>query len=358
MKYFKDISNIGQLDGQDSIVSNSTNHSDQSSVDTEYATDDEACSEPIPANLNPVPSQMTNQGEPITLEVGSTKLSLSSMPLFFVLNARSLFNKSDSLDEILQQIGPDFCLTSETFESEKRKLKTALKNKHYSSISYYRKNRAPGGGCAIIFNENRFSVTELEITIPDGIESCWALAVPKCGNNYQSLVRRIAIGSYYVSPRSKHKQETIDYIIETIHIIRAKYDNISFWIGGDFNRLDITEILDSYGALKQIISIPTRKTATLEIVLTDLHTMYHPATTIPPLQVDQDKLGKDGDHEIVVLAPKNNKQFKIERKKRTISTRPLPQSQIEKFERTFMDIDWDQVFFSPGAEVEFRQVFS
>ena len=147
-----------------------------------------------------------------------------------------------------------------------------------------------------------------------------------------------------MSPRSKHKQETIDHIIETIHIIRANYDNISFWIGGDFNRLDVTEILDSYGALKQIISIPTRKTATLEIVLTDLHTMYHPATTIPPLQVDQDKLGKDGDHEIVVLAPKNNKQFKIERKKRTISTRPLPQSQIENFERTFMNIDWNHIF--------------
>ena len=282
---------------------------------------------------------MTNQGEPITLDVGSTNFSLSSVPLFFVLNARSVFNKPDSLDEILQQIGPDFCLISETFESEKRKLNTVLKNKHYTSISYYRKNRAPGGGCAIIFNENRFSVTELSITTPNEIESCWTLAVPKCGNNSQTSVKRIAIGSYYVSPRSKHKQETLDHIIETIHIIRAKYDNIKFWIGGDFNRLDISEVLDSYGALKQIISIPTRKTATLEIVLTDLHTMYHPATTIPPLQVDQDKVGKDGDHEIVVLAPKSNQQFKIERKKRTISTRPLPQSQIEKFEKQL----WTQI---------------
>ena len=139
---------------------------------------------------------MTNQGEPITLDVGSTNFSLSSVPLFFVLNARSVFNKPDSLDEILQQIGPDFCLISETFESEKRKLNTVLKNKHYTSISYYRKNRAPGGGCAIIFNENRFSVTELSITTPNEIESCWTLAVPKCGNNSQTSVKRIAIGSY------------------------------------------------------------------------------------------------------------------------------------------------------------------
>ena len=44
------------------------------------------------------------------------------------------------------------------------------------------------------------------------------------------------------------------------------------------------------------------------------------------------------------MAPKSNQQFKIERKKRTISTRPLPQSQIEKFEKTIMDTDWDHIF--------------
>ena len=142
-------------------------------------------------------------------------------------------------------------------------------------------------------------------------------------------MKRIAIGSNYVSPRSKHKQETIDHIIETIHVLRAQYENISFWIGGDFNRLDISDILDSYGALKQIISIPTRKTATLEIVLTDLHTMYHPATTIPPLQADTDKIGKDGDHEIVVLAPKNNQKFRVERKKRKLSQGPYHNQRLK-----------------------------
>ena len=97
-------------------------------------------------------------------------------------------------------------------------------------------------------------------------------------------VKRIAVGSYYVSPRSKHKQDTLDHIIDTIQVLRAKFNNdINFIIGGDFNRLNVSDILDSYGALKQIISIPTRKTATLEILLTDLHTMYHPPTTIPPL---------------------------------------------------------------------------
>ena len=134
-------------------------------------------------------------------------------------------------------------------------------------------------------------------------------------------------------------------IIDTIHLLRAKFNNeVNFLIGGDFNRVDITDILDSYGALKSIISVPTRKSASLEIILTDLHTLFHPPTTLPPLQVDSDKVGKDSDHNIVVLAPVNNAQYKLERKKKTIVTRPLPESKIAHFEHSIFSYPWDQAF--------------
>ena len=205
-------------------------------------------------------------------------------------------------------------------------------------------HRAPGGGCTIIYNENRFCVSNLEIPAQEEIESCWALFTPKQNNNSMK-VKRIAVGSYYVSPRSRHKQEVIDHIISTIHSLRAKYANeVHFLVGGDFNRLEITDILDSYGRLKQIISLPTRKSATLEIILTDLHTLFHPPTTLPPLQVDSDKLGKDGDHDVVVLAPVSNVEYRLERKKKTIITRPLPDSQVAQFEKTIIHNNWDELF--------------
>ena len=139
--------------------------------------------------------------------------------------------------------------------------------------------------------------------------------VPKSSSNsHNQKVKIIAVGSYYVSPKSRHKDEIIEHIISTIHQVRAKYDNdVHFLVGGDFNRLEITDILDSYGALKQIISVPTRKTALLEIILTDLHTLFHPPTTLPPLQVDTGKLGANGDHNVVVLAPICNPDYKLER---------------------------------------------
>ena len=134
-------------------------------------------------------------------------------------------------------------------------------------------------------------------------------------------------------------QDTKEHIIDTIHTLRAKYDNeIHFLIGGDFNRLDLTDILDCYGALHQVVSVPTRNLATLEIILTDLHTGFHPPTTLPPLQVDTNKDGHDSDHDVVLLAPKTNSQYEVVMKKKTVKTRPLPQSKIQEYEMSWQFI--------------------
>ena len=216
-------------------------------------------------------------------------------------------------------LGPSIVIASETWEREKQRLDNILNSGQYKTVSYYRKNRSPGGGCAIIYAENKFRLTDKDIHVPDNLEAVWSVFTPVSNENQRFKVKRIAVGSIYVSPRSKFKTEVIERIIETIHILRAKYNNeISFCIGGDFNRVDTSEILDCYGGLKQVISVTKRNQATLEILLTDLHSLYHPPTTLPPLQVDVDKNGKDSDHNIVVFAPKSNIQFKEQITKRTI----------------------------------------
>ena len=122
------------------------------------------------------------------MELNKNFRQSSNLPLCILLNARSIYNKQNNLTDLLHQLGPDVCLISETFERERKKIETIIKSKHFKTISNYRKNRAPGGGCAIIFNEERFSVKKLEIHVPDEIESCWALLVPKSCNNNQSLI--------------------------------------------------------------------------------------------------------------------------------------------------------------------------
>ena len=129
-------------------------------------------------------------------------------------------------------------------------------------------------------------------------------------NKTRGCVKIIAVCSFYISPRSKFKHETVQHFIETIHMMRAKYDDkIHILLAGDANKFPITPVLNSYGQLRQICSIPTRKNATLELIITDLWGLYHPPSSMPPLKVDQDKKGKDSDHAIIISHRNQMKNF-------------------------------------------------
>ena len=190
---------INQLDGNASSISVNSSDDDTDSDDsTDYETEDEAFSQPIPANLVPIFGQVLNPGEPIKLDVNLKQNQSSSLPLCVLFNARSIFNKLKNLKEFLNQIGPDVCLISETFESERRRIDDTLNSRQYKSISYYRKHRAPGGGCAILYSENRFSVTNLKISAQQEIECCLALFVPKSQGDCKMKVKKIAIGLHQI----------------------------------------------------------------------------------------------------------------------------------------------------------------
>ena len=60
-------------------------------------------------------------------------------------------------------------------------------------------------------------------------------------------------------------------------------------ISGDFNKYPVGHILAANGTLKQVLSVPTRESAILEVILTDLATLYHPPSSLPPLEVDKGK---------------------------------------------------------------------
>ena len=133
----------------------------------------------------------------------------------------------------------------------------------------------------------------------------------------------------------------MEHITQAIHIIRSRYDNkVNFILGGDVNCVDYGDVLNSYGALKQCVTVGTRKQATLEIILSDLLNLYHPPTVIGPLQVDVGKIGKNSDHNIVIFAPRSNSLFKVERKKRSVKTRPIPESRIPLFGREIQQQKW------------------
>ena len=68
-----------------------------------------------------------------------------------------------------------------------------------------------------------------------------------------------------------------------------------------------------------------------------------PPSVFPPIQVDDGAKGMDGDHSGIILAPKASKDFIRKREKRTVKTRPLPQSKVNLFCLEMTQHKWTDV---------------
>ena len=253
-------------------------------------------------------------------------LKASSLPLVAVLNARSCYNKSENLKTFLNELGIEVVIIS---EREKLSLEDLLQMDNYKVHSYRRPKvkarKQPGGACALIYKETRFKVTKLNIHVPNGVEACWIILKPM---DKSDLIENIAIASIYVSPTSKYKTASVNHIIDTIHLLRAQYDNrINYLIAGDLNRLKIDRILESYSSLRQVITSATRHSAIL-----------------PPLQVDE-------DHNIAVLPPitVNTGSKPV---KKPVVTRPLPQSGVDQFGQFISTHSWEEVLGEQNIDMK------
>ena len=300
----------------------------------------------MPAADHPSLGQQSTQHPTLMVDTTGLELQPVSLPLFLILNARSLYNKVSNFKRFLREIAPSCVLVSETWEVVGRiPLEVLLNSTHYKVISFKRGRGKSGGGAAIVYDDTKFSVEEVALGVPEGVEAAWALLTPRQYDHHLQKIRRICVGSIYISPRSKHKLDTIEHLTHTVHSMRAHYNNeVHFCFGGDLNRVNYSEVLESYGALQSVLQVPTRQGVKLEVLITDLHSWYHPPTTLGPLKVDDDKNGKDSDHLKAIFAPKTDNKFKVLRKKKTVTTRPLPETKIPEFCREIQSQSWISIF--------------
>ena len=80
----------------------------------------------------------------------------------------------------------------------------------------------------------------------------------------------------------------------------------------------------------------------MECIITDLHTLYQTPECLPPLQVDEGKAGSDSDHNIVLLPPITISS-NCKPKKRSVVTRPLQQTGVDKFSQFMYTHRWEEV---------------
>ena len=103
---------------------------------------------------------------------------------------------------------------------------------------------------------------------------------------------------------------------------------------GDFNDLPIGEICSTCN-FKQIVNVPTRKKAMLDLILTNAdNDLYETPITLP-------KIG-DADHDSVLVKPKNYEKPKTVKKK--IQIRKFPESALCGFGNWITTFDWSEQF--------------
>ena len=177
----------------------------------------------------------------------------------------------------------------------------------------------------------------------------WCLLTPKNVNN-DSKIKKIACAAIYSKPGSKHKSDLLDHISESYNILKSKYgQGLHFIIAGDTNELKLNSILSLNSNMVQIVTKPTRidsksgREVIIDPIITTLSQFYQVPLCLDPLDCDPDKNGSKSDHRIVLAKPINILNNKSARITKTIITRPITQSGIQKMQSWLMDQTWDQV---------------
>ena len=72
-----------------------------------------------------------------------------------------------------------------------------------------------------------------------------------------------------------------EHLFQSLSLVESEYPNCGILVTGDFNRFDISGLL-GYFRLKQIVKVPTRKDATLDFILRNMHEHYSAPQAFPP----------------------------------------------------------------------------
>ena len=116
-------------------------------------------------------------------------------------------------------------------------------------------------------NTEKFSISKLNIAIPNCLETVWGLLKP---NEVTGKITKIIVCCFYCPPRSTRKTMLIEHLTLTLQSLLTTFPKAGVLISGDRNDLSIERLLTVDSSLRQIVLKGTRGLRVLDIVLTNL----------------------------------------------------------------------------------------
>ena len=140
----------------------------------------------------------------------SNKISeASNLPIVLNLNPRSLYQKLDEFQTLIEQTDAGFCCISKRWDRSHvpggRLLSDLIDIDGYQLVQNVVQRRKKGGKPAILANTNMFHIKELSpdvITVPVDIEAVWALLTTQ--NSFSCMkFKKIVVASLSTQPQQK-----------------------------------------------------------------------------------------------------------------------------------------------------------
>ena len=198
-----------------------------------------------------------------------------------------------------------------------------------------------GGGAAIIANIENYSLEKIPVLIPYNLEVVWGIMRPK---KMTAKIKEFIVGAFYSPPHSKKNSKLLDHLLSTVHHLLSKYPNAGLILGGDKNDLKLSPLLSGIPKLKQIVTKPTHKTKILDVILTNMHSLYSVPEIVPPVLPDDPNHGVASDHSTAVATPiTQSSGGSAVREYMTRTYRPLPESGLREFGAWICSEGWEEI---------------
>ena len=228
-----------------------------------------------------------------------------------IVNARSITNKITDLGNLARNHETSIVLISETWETDRHgpHLKALQGMNDFDWYSEPRKGKR-GGGVAMLLNRSFGNSVAFDVPNASNCEVLWRLITPSYDEDL-----RILVCAFYVPPAESHdevkkvREALHTHLADGVALAMSKHKNIEVVLGGDFNRVDLTDVL-TLTNLKQVVDKPTRQGVTLDILITSL--MSNSCNVYPPLMPDPGTPSRRSDHDTPVVElrfPNVKKQF-------------------------------------------------
>ena len=237
-----------------------------------------------------------------SIDVGVLLEHQNRLPSILLTNLQSFGNpgptdKISELCEVLKLNSIDVGVFTETWATDVTIKRLEAEVEGYTMFHSTRDNCLRSSGGVSIFVKTDFPAKKINIVVPNQLEILYVSIRPK--NLPRSVSNIVLCGVYYPGSGSIYAPSQEDILLHLNEAVQSFYDKYAsplIVLLGDFNDLKTDELCDTC-SLKQVVNVPTRKTATLDLILTNIdNLMYKVPTTLPSIA--------KSDHLCVLYVPK------------------------------------------------------